>query len=71
MPFVSLYATASWFEDVAELETIYHLTSKMNQPFRVIVRKNSAELIRFEPMKGNLVRRRLQYLERFYREGFG
>ena len=39
---------ASWFEDLAELVTIYHLTQKMNQPFRVVVRKNNLEVIRFE-----------------------
>jgi hypothetical protein len=39
---------ASWFEDLAEPVTIYHLTQKMNQPFRVVVRKNNLEVIRFE-----------------------
>jgi hypothetical protein len=39
---------ASWFEDLAELVTIYHLTQKMNQPFRVVVKKNNLEVIRFE-----------------------
>ena len=48
MPLASLYAMASWFEDLAELVTIYHLTQKMNQPFRVVVRKNNLEVIRFE-----------------------
>ena len=48
MPFASLYAMASWFEDLAEPVTIYHLTQKMNQPFRVVVRKNNLEVIRFE-----------------------
>jgi len=48
LPFASLYAMASWFEDLAEPVTIYHLTQKMNQPFRVVVRKNNLEVIRFE-----------------------
>lgn len=66
MPFVSLYATASWFEDIAEMETIYHLTHKMKQPFFVVVRKGNSELIRFEPMKSKLVKKRLGYLKAFY-----
>jgi hypothetical protein len=65
MPFVSLYATASWFEDVAELETIYHLTHKMKQPFYVVVKKDNAELVRYEPMKNKLVRKRLHHLKQF------
>lgn len=66
MPFASLYATASWFEDIAEMETIYHLTHKMNQPFSVVVRKNNQEVARFEPMKNKRVKKRLRYLDLFY-----
>jgi hypothetical protein len=67
MPFVSLYATASWSEDIAELETIYHLTQKMNQPFCVIVKKENAEPIRFESMKNKVVKSRLDHLKVFYK----
>lgn len=66
MPFVSLYATASWAEDMAELETIYHLTHKMKQPFSVYVKKGNHELVRFEPMKNKLVKKRLHHLKVFY-----
>ena len=66
MPFVSLYATASWSEDIAELETIYHLTHKLNQPFYIIVKKGKDELARFEPMKSKLVQKRLHHLKVFY-----
>jgi hypothetical protein len=66
MPFVSLYAMASWSEDIAELETIYHLTHKIKQPFYVIIRKGNDELARFEPMKRKLVQKRLRHLKVFY-----
>jgi hypothetical protein len=66
LPFVSMYATASWFEDIAELETIYHLTHKMKQPFSVVVKKDNVELVRFEPMKNKLVKKRLRQLKSFY-----
>lgn len=65
-PFVSLYGMASWFEDFAELVTIYHLTAKMNQPYRISIKKNNREVAYFEPMKGKLVRNRLKQLRRFY-----
>lgn len=66
-PFASLYAMASWFEDLAELATIYHLTHKMNQPFRVVVRKNNLELSKFEPMKNKGVKKRMKQLALFYK----
>jgi len=65
-PFPSLYAMAAWFEDDAELTTIYHLTTKMNQPFYIVVTKNNMELARFEPMKNVLVKQRLRQLVAFY-----
>ena len=65
-PFASLYGMASWQEDIAELETIYHLTSKLKQPFYLIVIDNNTEIMRFEPMKNLLVKRRLKQLKVFY-----
>ncbi|MDX2069522.1 MAG: hypothetical protein SFV55_13930 [Haliscomenobacter sp.] len=66
-PFASLYGMASWFEDLAELLTIYHLTQKMNQPFRVVVKKDNLELSNFEPMKNKRVKKRLRQLAVFYK----
>ena len=66
-PFASLYGMASWQEDIAELETIYHLTRKLKQPFYLIVNDNNTEIMRFEPMKNLLVKRRLKQLRVFYR----
>jgi hypothetical protein len=66
-PFTSLYAMAAWFEDIAELATIYHLTTKLNQPFYIVVNKGDAELSRFEPMKNELVRQRFDQLAIFYK----
>ncbi|MEZ0612067.1 hypothetical protein ACAW74_26395 [Fibrella sp. WM1] len=65
-PFPSLYATAAWSEDIAELATIYHLTTRLNQPFQVIVTKDNVEVARFEPMKNSLVKQRLGQLAAFY-----
>ncbi|GAB4027445.1 hypothetical protein GCM10028773_58770 [Spirosoma koreense] len=65
-PYASLYAMAAWSEDVAELATIYHLTTQLKQPFYVVVTKDSSELARFEPMKNSLVKQRLDQLAIFY-----
>ncbi|MCF2489297.1 hypothetical protein [Dyadobacter sp. CY347] len=65
-PFPSLYAMAAWSEDIAELATIYHLTTKMNQPFQIVVTRNNTELTKFEPMKNTLVRQRLAQVAGFY-----
>ncbi|KAA9354069.1 hypothetical protein F0P93_15770 [Larkinella humicola] len=65
-PYASLYAMAAWSEDIAELATIYHLTTRLNQPFYVVVTKDGVELARFEPMKSALVQQRLEQLAIFY-----
>lgn len=65
-PFTSLYGMASWHEDIAELVTIYHITSKLNQPFVIYVKEHGEITTRFEPMKNKLVKKRLKQLELFY-----
>lgn len=64
-PFVSLYSTASWHEDLAELLTIYHLTEIYKQPFRIIIKRPGKVQV-FEPMKSAFVQKRLKLLHRFY-----
>lgn len=61
-PFASLYSTASWHEDLAELLTIYHLTQILQQPFRVVVKQDGKEIYSFAP----LVQKRAGFLQRFY-----
>ncbi|OOQ57921.1 hypothetical protein BC343_13500 [Mucilaginibacter pedocola] len=65
-PFASLYSMASWHEDLAELLTIYHLTEKYKQPFRVSVSCKGREIAHYEPMRSALVRQRIKVLQRFY-----
>lgn len=66
-PFPSLYSMASWYEDAAELITIYHLTQKLNQLFVIIVKDKGRILAKFEPMKNKLVKRRVKKLGFLYR----
>lgn len=65
-PFPSLYATAAWSEDIAELAAIYHMTARLKQPFYVVVTKGNVVVARFDPMKNELVKGRLAQLAAFY-----
>lgn len=65
-PFSSLYGMASWYEDIAELISIYHLTNKLNQPFIVYIKHNNRPLVTSEPMKNKLVKRRVKNLDFLY-----
>lgn len=64
-PFVSLYSMASWFEDLAELMTVYYLTTKLNQPFQISVRKDGKAVFSYVPMENELVKLRVHNLESF------
>jgi hypothetical protein len=66
-PFVSLYSTLSWAEDVVELLTFYHITEKMKRPFVISVFRDDELVYRLEPMKNPLVRKRFPKLKIFYR----
>jgi hypothetical protein len=68
-PFVSLYSTASWHEDLAELVTVYHLTKVLKQPFRIQIEKEGKVLQDFEPMRSETVQKRLRLLQQFYDKG--
>ena len=65
-PFATLYSMASCYEDLAEITTIYHLTAKMNQPYRILVKKNGITVSTYEPFNNLQVLKRLSQLEMFY-----
>jgi hypothetical protein len=69
-PFVSLYGGRNWFDDLAELVSVYQLTEVLKQPFRIVIRRGNDEIFAYEPMKSPLVRSRLGQLKHFY-EGAG
>jgi len=66
-PFVSLYRTSSWLDDLAEYLSVYQFTRKLKQPFRIILRKNGREVFSHQPMKSKLVQRRIKKMKRFYK----
>lgn len=65
-PFVSLYATSNWHDDVAELVAWHHLTSRMGQPYRIVVRERDREVLVYEPMASPVVQVRLRLLTPMY-----
>lgn len=67
-PFVSLYSMASWHEDLAELVTIYHLTQKLNQRYRLVIEKNGANVMAYEPYSNRRVLKRQGVMKMFYKQ---
>lgn len=65
-PFVSLYSTLAWPEDLAELVTFYHLTHVLKQPFNISVYSKNKKIISLAPMEFAGVRKRIPLLRRFY-----
>ena len=64
-PFVSLYGSSNWHDDLAEYVAVYHFTETLKQPYRIVVRKPGGEVFRHEPMASDLVRRRIGLMKRF------
>jgi hypothetical protein len=65
-PFVSLYGGRNSLDDLAEYVSVYHLTEVLKQPYRIVIRRNDEEVFAYEPMKCDLVRRRIGQMKRFY-----
>ncbi|MFB9076149.1 hypothetical protein ACFFLS_18785 [Flavobacterium procerum] len=65
-PFCSLYSMASWSEDLAEMLAIYHLTQKMNQPFKIVVKQDGMDIFTYEPFTNPKVLKRQNNLAVFY-----
>ncbi len=65
-PFVSLYGSMNWAEDLAELVTWYHFTTVLKQPYEISVYQNDTKKQTFHPMQFPEVRRRFQSITMFY-----
>lgn len=68
-PFVSLYGTTNWYDDLAEYVALYHLTEVLEQPYRIVIRKEGKAIFTYEPLKSDLVRGRVRQMKRFYDDG--
>jgi hypothetical protein len=65
-PFVSLYGSSNWYDDIAELVACYYLTQKLHQPYRIVVRKGADILYSFDPMNSKLVTSRFALIEELF-----
>lgn len=58
-PFVSLYSTFSWAEDLAELKTISYLTNELKCNYQINVLKGKEVIYTFNPLNNKKVLERL------------
>ncbi len=65
-PFVSLYSSYNWGDDLAEYVTVFHWTEILKQPYKIMILKESKKVFIYEPMKSTLVRKRVDQIKRFY-----
>lgn len=68
-PFASVYGSSNWHDDLAEYVTWYHLTQKLEQPYRIVIRDAGKETFAYEPMKSQIVRTRFDQMDKFYTDG--
>ncbi len=65
-PFVSLYGSQNWAEDLADFVTFYHITEKMKIPYVISVVVKGKEIINYRPMDNPEVNKRFWLMDRFY-----
>ena len=68
-PFVSLYGSSSWYEDVAELVTRYYMTQILKQPYRIVPRKGAEHQYALSLAETPLVRERFTKLLPLFSRG--
>jgi hypothetical protein len=65
-PFVSLYGSAARTEDLAEYTTVYHLTQRLQQPYRIHVYDGNNLIFTHDPMASEIARGRFELMKQFY-----
>ncbi len=61
-PFVSLYGSSNWYDDIAELVACYYLTQVLHQPYQIVLRNGSEVLYSLKPMDSTLVQTRFRWI---------
>lgn len=64
-PAVSIYATRSYSEDLAEAVAWRQMIQKLKQPYRIEIRDGERTVYSYEPAKNPLVQARFSQLDRF------
>ncbi len=65
-PFVSLYGTISWSEDLAEFLMYYHLSEALGQGYSITVSPPDEPAKAYRPLSKPSVRKRIRSLRSFY-----
>ena len=65
-PFISLYSSLNWAEDLCEFLTFYHLTEKMRLDYKIEVRQKGKTTYSLRPARQEQVRKRFKNLQVFY-----
>lgn len=65
-PFVSLYGSMNWSEDLAELLMYYHLTVKLKASYAITVLKDSRIIYEYRPMNNPLISARVSLMDQYY-----
>ena len=65
-PFISLYGSLNWAEDLCEFLAFYHLTEKMGMNYRIEVQRKGKTSYFEEPARRKQVRERFKNLKVFY-----
>jgi hypothetical protein len=61
-PFISVYASSNWHDDLAELVAWTELTGRLQQPYRIVISKGATTIRVFEPARSTLVQMRTKDL---------
>lgn len=64
-PFVSLYSTINWAEDLAEYATFYYFTNDLNMDYKITIRENGTTIFDYSPFSSSLVVQRADFLDIF------
>jgi hypothetical protein len=64
-PFISAYASCDSHDDLAELVAWTELTSRLHQPYRILISKGRKVIRVIEPAQSHRVQTRLKYLRQF------
>jgi len=65
-PFVSLFGSKNWADDLAEFVLFYHLTQKLKQPYTISIIKEENIIYSYKPMENQAVTNRFPTLDMFY-----
>jgi hypothetical protein len=66
-PFVSLYGSQIWPEDLAELVSMYYLTEALGRAYSIRLTRDGAKVADYEPLKSPAVRERLGNLRDYFK----